>query len=933
LYLLSVDVRPRGPMAARPARTIDRLIVRYLLATAIVAGSFLLRLGIEKALGVELVPFIDLYPAVMLAALLTGFWPGVFATLLATILAIRWVFPPIGSFAMTSKSADVSIVLFAGMGIFMSVVAEWGRRGKQGENRTERALHRLEEAQRIGQIGDWDWAFATDVLTWSPQVFAILGRDPSFGPPKSYEEQTAYYEPASVTLMNAKVAEAIATGEAQRYELVVLRPDGTRVLTQATAVPHKDKDGRVLSLYGTIQDITEHKRIEDQLRRSKALHNQLLGSMDEGFCLIQMMFDPENRPVDWRFLEVNAAFEKQSGWRDVVGKRLREFSPNHKQFWLDFQGNVALTGDPGYIYESLGLNGFYEVHAYRVGEPDQRQVAVLFNDVTARKRTEENIRKLNLRVAMATESAGIGIWEMDVSSGKRNWSTRMFQIFGFPETAEPPTNEEVIAITHPDDIQMRVDALAAMAAGEPFRIEYRYFHPNGEMHWAEFSGNAVYEGGLPTRYAGVARDITATKVWEEKLREAMFKAEEASRAKSEFLANMSHEIRTPMNAIIGMTHLARRSDSASSQEGYLSAIADASGSLLNIINDILDFSKIEAGQLKLEHITFSLGELLDKISEIVTHKVGTNAIDLVIAPDVPLYLVGDPLRLGQVLTNLLSNAVKFSDKGQVCLTVGAADLTVDNGRFTFAIRDSGIGMTQEQVSRLFQPFSQADASVTRKYGGTGLGLAITKQLCELMRGKLSVKSALGAGSTFVFTAPFGIGVQGALKASPASRLPGSIRDGAVPESISFQSWGSSSDETSIYRPEGAAHRLKGQRVLLVEDNEINLMVATELLSDLGIVVNVATNGQDAVDRIKAEPFDLVLMDIQMPVMDGLTATSLIRIDPRFRELPILAMTAHAMTGDRDKSIEAGMNDHLTKPIMPAKLTEMLLQWIPIVVPG
>ena len=176
-------------------------------------------------------------------------------------------------------------------------------------------------------------------------------------------------------------------------------------------MPQSNRDGRVIGSHGTHQDITERKRIEDQLRRSEALHSQLLGTMDEGFCLIQMMFDPENKPVDWRFLEVNAAFEKQSGWRDVVGKRLREFSPNHKQFWLDFQGNVALTGDPGHIYESVGLNGFYEVHAYRVGEPEQRQVAVLFNDVTARKLAEENIQKLNRRVGMATESAGIGIWE------------------------------------------------------------------------------------------------------------------------------------------------------------------------------------------------------------------------------------------------------------------------------------------------------------------------------------------------------------------------------------------------------------------------------------------------------------------------------------------------------------------------------------------
>jgi signal transduction histidine kinase/DNA-binding response OmpR family regulator/HPt (histidine-containing phosphotransfer) domain-containing protein len=568
--------------------------------------------------------------------------------------------------------------------------------------------------------------------------------------------------------------------------------------------------------------------------------------------------------------------------------------------------------------------------------------------------------------------------------------------------------------------------------------------PNGSVHWlmirAEFSFG---DDGKPLQLRGVVMDITERKRHEESLREATQKAEDSNRIKSDFLANMSHEIRTPLNAIIGMTYLALRANPSSPQERYLTKIGNAAESLLGITNDILDFSKIEAGKLELEHIPFMLDDVLNNLNDIVSQKAEQKGIGIVfsVARGVPRFLMGDPLRLGQILINLLNNAIKFTEKGEIVVKVVAADLSREKGLFRFSVSDTGIGMSQEQVARLFQSFSQADTSFTRRYGGTGLGLAISRQLCELMGGTLTVESELGKGSIFLFTAPFSIvagdlpvlaraqigdrrksvlvvdndedarvelinmlyrngfvarsaasGWETLLALASAAQagkpfdlvvmdwcLPGidgvensrRVKDylthSRVPAILLISASEQHQEVSSPIDPALDAFLLKpiqepvlietiaailgakmagpiselrdmpgqpppelsGRRVLLVEDNEINRDLATELLGDLGIYVTIAENGREGVERVLAEPFDLVLMDIQMPVMDGLTATRLIRAEERFRKLPIVAMTAHAMSSDRDKSLAAGMNDHLTKPISPSRLMETLMQWMPV----
>ena len=677
-----------------------------------------------------------------------------------------------------------------------------------------------------------------------------------------------------------------------------------------------------------------------------------------------------------------------------------------------------------------------EISAVRSQTSQGTMIMVSVREISARKQAEQTMRKLSHAVRFSSAMTIIAD-----RNGCIEYVNRKFtEVTSFTE--EDVCGQQMVQFYQTDSTNNAYEELwETVTVGQEWQGELQARRKNNQDYWARMLVAPVLEdNGDLSSVVVMQEDITVQKQYEQSLHEAMEAAKAANAAKSEFLANMSHEIRTPLNAVIGLAQLCIQTRLNPQQRDYLDKIASSAQSLLGIINDILDFSKIEANKLELEETNFSLDSVFKNVSTMLSIRALEKNIELLfdVPPSLPEQLVGDPLRLGQILTNLTNNAVKFTERGEVVIAVEELERATDIIRLRFTVRDTGIGIPAEQLSQLFRSFTQVDSSTTRKYGGTGLGLAICKRLVEMMGGEIRVQSTVHQGTSFSFELSLRMAssspvsrqmiancrnlraiivddnrtscqileqqlqalelqteavhsgeealrrvgrgafdlvlidwrLGGGMDGIRTAKLIGSeLELEKLPKILLVTAYGrddlwpraqqagvggmlikpiqklalhtalnnllqpnADSDGTDPFQSNKMAEpdlsKIRGSRILLVEDNELNQQLATELLRQRNFAVDVAPNGQEALNVLRRQSYDLVLMDVQMPVMDGYEATRFLRRLPQFKELPIIAMTANALHTDREQALEVGMNDHIPKPIELQLLLSKLLQWIP-----
>jgi len=814
-----------------------------------------------------------------------------------------------------------------------------------------------------------------------------------------------------------------------KAEFRVRRKDGSWAWTENMGrVIERDENGKATKVAGLTLDITERKKTEEDL-------NKLSQSVEQSPVTI-VITDKEGT-IEY----VNPAFTEITGYsfEEAIGNNPRVLKSDHnpvslyEELWETILSGKTWRGemmnkmkDGHEIWEAVSIAPIFDS-----GNDITHFVAVK-EDITPRKKAEEELEESRKQLQSILDTSPIGV-AFSTNGIFRFANPKFIDMFGVKIGDKAPDiyvnkdeRDELIEILQKEGRVLNHEIRLKCVSGKEIDTLINYLPIN-------YQGEEGILGWLV--------DISELKEVEKELLKAKDLAEDATKAKSDFLANMSHEIRTPMNAIIGMSHLALKTDLNPKQYDYLRKIDMSAKSLLGIINDILDFSKIEAGKLTIENIDFELEEVLDNLSNLVTVKAEEKGLELLfnVGSEVPRELVGDPLRIGQILINLCSNAVKFTEKGEIIVNIETLDTTDKDVLMKFSVKDTGIGMTEEQIGRLFQAFNQADTSTTRKFGGTGLGLTISKKLSEMMGGGVGVDSVYGEGSTFWFTARLGIsegvsrrvfsnedfngkralvvddnyaaqevfanyldaigfevetaengregvrlieesdlgnpfdlvvmdwrmpvmdGLEASRKIKNNKNLknkPPIIMATAFGREEVMQQVEKIGIEGFLVKPithsalfdaianiynigeEGENKRFKkgerdkhyrdiwGAKILLTEDNEINQQIAVELLEGQNVEVDIAENGQIALDMVQRDDYDGILMDLQMPVMDGLEATRKIRaLGGKYEEVPIIAMTANAMAGDRERVIDAGMNDHIAKPIDVDNMFTTILKFI------
>ncbi|MCW8196143.1 response regulator [Proteobacteria bacterium 005FR1] len=770
-------------------------------------------------------------------------------------------------------------------------------------------------------------------LGYAPEIMPL---ENVFGSPRAIDD-------ANWTRLSRLLEDCIDRGHDLDCDYQVAAPDGSlHIFWTRLRVLEEDDEGRANAVAAVSVDITESKEVEADAESHSELDTWLLARNSELFdrcdkaaiedtlsalgqrlslirCFIRI-YKSDKAPVyaEWQKEGVTPISKLNP---DVNLRQPRRARPSYT---TDIESEIGLqallpfarrAGTRAQMIIPMSHDG--TIHGYLVCQDSgvrhwtalEKRAARVLADTLCMVLVKENLRQKLLasqdQFQLALTAASYGVWEFNILEQTIYLSPTYYQMLGYGADKATGFRPLTLDNVYYEDRRTLKGYARALSDGSTtdFACESRHIASNGDVRWMLMRGRTIKwdDTGKPLRAMGTTTDITALKSAQLDLQLARKEAESAHLAKSEFLARMSHEIRTPMNAIIGMAYLALQSPLSPEQRSYISDINNAAKSLLQIIDDILDFSKIEAGKLVLEDYAFDLREELRNWLAPFELQAKQRGLDFSvdIAPDVPALISGDASRLRQVIVSLLGNAFKFTREGRVAIAVRALSRSDEHPRLGFIVSDTGIGFDPAGIDRLFDPFTQADNSSTRQYGGTGLGLAICRRLVNMMGGDIMVSSQPGLGSTFRVS----------FQSSPTQQ-PAAQRD-----------------SQRLLRPKRGS--LEGSRILLVEDNVVNQRVADGILRRNGLIVTVAGNGAEAIRLLDSatENFDAVLMDIEMPEMDGLEATRAIRRNPRYAQIPIIAMSAHNASQDLRRFIKEGMTDCLPKPIIPDALCRMLERYL------
>jgi len=799
----------------------------------------------------------------------------------------------------------------------------------------------LAEAQRMAQLGSWEWDLKTGGISWSDEVFRIYGYEPGEFTP-SLDRLMNVVHPGDRDLVSEKMDAALHRGAPYDFTHRIVRPGGEERIIQRQAEIVYDEQDEPLRMVGTIQDITERKRAEEEIRelndtlerRVEERTEQLetaVGEIRESEERFQSILDNYTavvyvKDVEGRFLMVNRQFENLFHFtrEEIAGKTEYEVFP--KEVAETFQANdrrALEAGSPLELEEIAPLEDGLHVYnsiKFPLLDSDGIPYAVcgISIDITERKRAEEALRQSQERYGSLFQSNPDAVYELDGEGRFVSVNQAMQEISGYGiEDLKGTTSGDYIV---PEYRESAIQHFAAARSGTSQDYETAITHKDGHRVEIAMTHLPIYVGDKIVGVYGIAKDITQRKQVEKEIRElnenlearvwkrttqlqdtvheledARLAADAANRAKSEFLANMSHEIRTPMNGVIGMTEILLDTELTYEQRDFAETVKFSGENLMIILNDILDFSKIEAGKMNIETIDFDLRTAIEGVASLLAERAHEKNLEIasLIEYDVPTALRGDPGRIRQVLTNLLGNAIKFTEEGEVVLRVEPGEKANSTTMVRFSVSDTGIGMTPEQKEKVFGSFSQADTSTTRRYGGTGLGLAISKQLVELMGGRIWAESEPGAGSTFFFELPL-------------EKQSESVKGGAA----------------------GSRDDLRGLKVLIVDDNSTNRQILREQTASWDMVSGSAERGAEGLSMLRAaaadgEPYDVAILDMQMPEMDGMELARRIRGDSSISSTILILLTSMGRRGDGREAREAGVSAYLTKPAKQSELYDTL----------